>query len=348
MKQKIASTVFFVIGLAILGYLVYDLGVDRIWLNVKKTGWWFIPVIGIWFFIYLLNSLVWYFILDDNGKSISFKRIYSITVSGFAINYITPFVNLGGEPYRIIALKNYVGINRSVSSVILYTMMHMLSHFIFWVTAIILINFTTPLDEYVMAFLFATAIVLLLFIYFFFTRYKKGVFISLINLFARLPLLKKLAAKFEGKRNTLEEIDEQIRQFYYNRPKKFFYSIVLEYFGRVVASLEFYFILMAIDVTANFLEVFYIYAGVTLITNILFFMPMQLGSREGGLYLVFTSLSFTAALGVYVSLITRIRELFWIFVGLILIRINMRGKPMTKKALFEYREDEEINESNSV
>ena len=55
---------------------------------------------------------------------------------------------------------------------------------------------------------------------------------------------------------------------------------------------------------------------------LIFFFPMQLGAREGGLALAVDGLHMSPALGVYVGLITRIRELLWIAIGMALIKIG--------------------------
>ena len=51
---------------------------------------------------------------------------------------------------------------------------------------------------------------------------------------------------------------------------------------------------------------------------------MQLGAREGGLALAVDGLHISPVLGVYVGLITRLRELLWIAIGMILIKIGNR------------------------
>ena len=62
----------------------------------------------------------------------------------------------------------------------------------------------------------------------------------------------------------------------------------------------------------------------SLFTNILFFSPMQIGTREGGFALALKTLSLPAGLGIYVSLVTRVRELFWIGVGILLMKVKTR------------------------
>ncbi len=54
----------------------------------------------------------------------------------------------------------------------------------------------------------------------------------------------------------------------------------------------------------------------------LFFMPLQLGGREGGFLMSVTGLGLSASAGVFVALLVRIRELIWTAVGLLLIKLE--------------------------
>ena len=56
--------------------------------------------------------------------------------------------------------------------------------------------------------------------------------------------------------------------------------------------------------------------------NLFFFSPMQLGAREGGFALAAGGLAIPGAFGVYTALITRIRELVWIVIGVMLMKIG--------------------------
>ncbi|MCH7972298.1 MAG: flippase-like domain-containing protein [Bacteroidetes bacterium] len=343
MMNKYTKTIFFIIGLAVFSYLINNFGFDNIITNVKKTGWWFVPVVGIWGVVYYLNAWAWYLVIDAKQKKIPFIEVLKITISGFAINYVTPFVNLGGEPYRILMLKEPIGTHSAISSVILYTMLHFLSHFFFWVTAILCALILLPLSTELKIILVAALLILSVFIWFVFRRHKRGVFESLLNFITKVPLLKRLKKKLEPKENSLMKIDKEIKHLFNNRKNAFFSALVLDYLSRMVGALEFLFILKAIGMDISFLEAFYISAGSSLIINIFFFMPFELGTREGSLYLVLDSIKLTAGIGIYVGIINRVREFFWILIGLLLIQFNgikKDGKTEGKKDLLEYISDD--------
>ncbi len=320
---------FLLLGLAVFCYLVWSFGVDNIVVNVQRTGWWFLPVIGIWFVVYLLNAWAWYVILHDNAEDVSFGTMLTLTISGFAINYITPFLNLGGEPYRVVSLRETVGLHRAVSSVILYNMVRMLSHFFFWLSAIVLVILTTQISFGFGIALGCVSVVVLGLTYFFLSRHRKGIFESLLSWLSRNRLFRPLASKLDARRDGLLKIDGQIIELYNHQRGSFYKVLILEFISRVIASAEFYFILRAIGYDTSFLEAIYINAASSLILNMLFFIPFELGTREGGLYIIMQNLGYISGIGIYVGLVNRVRELFWIFVGLILIlwtgRQQVRG-----------------------
>lgn len=338
--NKYLKKAFFLIGLGVFAWLISDFGIFNIIENVRKSGWWFVPVVGVWGVVYYLNAWAWYYVIDAGNKKVSFTNIYGITLSGFAINYITPLVNLGGEPYRIMALKDKIGLHSAVSSVILYTMLHFLSHFIFWVTAIILAGILLPLASGLKITLLTAFVILSALIWFVFSRHKKGIFSSLINFVSRLPFLKSIHRKLASKEESLLKIDEEIKQLYNQRKNHFYLALFFEYAARMVASLEFLFILKAIGTDITFMEAFYISAGSSLIINLFFFMPFELGTREGGLYLVLDSLGLAAGVGIYIGLVNRVREFFWILIGLVLIQFNGKKKEKAAKDIFEYMSED--------
>lgn len=321
MEKKI-KIFLMLVGFTILVFLVNEYGFENVVINIGKTGWWFLAIIGTWLIVYLLNSIAFYFILNARNKRIPFKEVLSISLGGFALNYITPGVNLGGEPYKIWALKDNIGLNSSIASVILYTMLHFLSSFVFWIIGIMTIAFTVSLNFELKILTVVILIVSITGIIFFLSRHKKGMIKWLLRFIYKIPYSHKIISRLGLKDETPGIIDEQIVDLYINQRKYFYGSLLFEVVARIVASFEFVFILMSIGIEISIAEAILINAFSSLLINIFFFMPMTLGVREGSLFFIMELLKYSSGIGVYVGLINRLRELFWILVGLIMIQFR--------------------------
>jgi hypothetical protein len=70
----------------------------------------------------------------------------------------------------------------------------------------------------------------------------------------------------------------------------------------------------------TFLHSVLILSFTSLLANLIGFLPMQLGVQEGGFVLSIAALGLSAALGIFVSIICRVRELLWIALGLVLMK----------------------------
>ena len=72
----------------------------------------------------------------------------------------------------------------------------------------------------------------------------------------------------------------------------------------------------------TFLYSFLALAFTSLFANLLGFMPMQIGGREGGFAMSVAQLGMSAETGLFIGIICRVREQFWIMVGLLIIKIE--------------------------
>ena len=330
MKAKTYNTIFLMLGLCTLAWMVYKIGVDTILDNVLKTGIWFLPVILIWFFIYLLNAFAFREIIyekDLHHTNLSLAGVFKVTISGYAINYITPFIALGGEPYRVMELRQKLDANKATSSVLLYNMMHMLSHIVFWMlSVIVIIIFLKPTGAALIGGI-ATFVIFYGMLHWVYAKYKKGLLMVTFNWLAKWPFIKGRARKFIDKRSSnLIEIDRHISELFSLRSGTFYASLFFEFIARVVGCFEIYFIGVALGSGISVLDAFIISAGSSLFANMIFFSPMQLGAREGGFVLALQSIGLAgaASAGIFISLVTRIRELVWIFIGLALVKLKTK------------------------
>jgi hypothetical protein len=319
MNNKI-KYIFLLAGLIFFVYLVADFGVDNIIRNLEKTSWYFLLIISTWIPVYLFNAVAWNFII--NRKELPFHKVLSVTIRGYALNYMTPFFHLGGEPYKVLVLKNSIGLNRSLSVTVSYLMLHFLSSFLFWIAAIIAIYFFLPVSTVAYVILTVCLVVFTGIVFLFMKGYKRGVTKSFALFFVKLPILKKFSERVNNKEDFLTGVDENISELVGTRKKSFIAANIFELASRFVGTLEFYFILKAIGYSPTLLDTFLINAGAAIISNLLFIVPFELGVKEGGLYLTLGLLNYVPAIGIYIGLVNRMRELFWILIGLILIAVS--------------------------
>ena len=332
MKKKYQNG-FFLFGLAVLVIMVTQLDFKEVWQGVQHAGYWFLAVVALWAVLYVFNTAAWYIIIRSqeapatdgkkNPAPFSFWWLYKITVSGFALNYATPGGLMGGEPYRIMELAPKIGTERASSSVILYVMTHIFSHLWFWLLSVILFLTTQPVTPFMATLLGLVALFCLVAIWFFLKGYKKGLALRLMNLLRHVPCTKKRVRKFiDEHREQLDTIDRQIAALHNQNPRTFFCAVVLELSCRFVSALEIMFCLLVLMPSMNYIQCVLILAFTSLFANMLFFMPLQLGGREGGFLMSVGGLGLTASAGIFVALIVRLRELIWTAIGLLLIRLK--------------------------
>ena len=129
---------------------------------------------------------------------------------------------------------------------------------------------------------------------------------------------------FETHKEQLATIDSQIAALHRQNPKAFFGAVALELTCRIVSAMEIWFILLVIMPEASYIDSILILAFTSLFANMLFFMPLQLGGREGGFLMSAKGLTMTVSAGIFVALLVRIRELVWTAIGLLLIKIGKK------------------------
>ena len=331
MTNRIRNIFFlFAVIAVVVMFFRLDVSLTDLWKCICQARGWIVAVFLLWVPLYLMNALTWRIILKGTGKCVvPYALLFKLTISGFALNYATPAGLMGGEPYKIMELSPYVGREHATSSVLLFSMMHIFSHFWYWFAASLLYMLLLDVSSAMFCVLLFMMFFSLCGVYLFLKGYRNGMVVKILNVISCIPGLKNRMTRFmRTHRNELAQIDAQIASLHTQDRRSFYMSFGLEFIGRVLQAFEIYFVLAALGVTGSFVQLFLyatlIIALTSLFANLLFFMPLQLGGREGGFVMSCVQLGFTNGMGVYISIICRIRELFWTTIGLLLIKVGNR------------------------
>jgi uncharacterized protein (TIRG00374 family) len=326
-SRKVQVAVF-LLGITAFSLIIHRVGIAGLLRSLQAARSAVLPAVLAWAVVYAFNTLAWEQLAsDERGPPIPFPRAYAITIASFALNYVTPMVALGGEPFRIAVASEWMDTPRAAASVVSFRMIHTLGELLFWMTAVPIafvllphtIATTLILTAVVAGLLTVTTLILLMF--------RHGFVERALDTAQRLPLLRTIAHRLEPHRAALVAVDEQMATLYHDRRGRVLAALAFEYTARCVAMLEWFFIARALGLHISYFTALCLGAFQSLFLILTSFVPYALGTNEGGMLVLFGLFGLPANLGVYAALIARLREMIWIAIGLSLTWVVRRANP---------------------
>lgn len=335
-KGSIWNKVFFAVG--VIGVIVMILSTDFSQVDWSGTVFrlmplWLPSLLCLWGIIYVLHSLGYGIIMGWRGKNILFMTLLRVTISGFALNHVTPCGLVGGEFYRVMEMKPHLGTEKAVAATLTFTVMNTFSHVMFWFTGAVLYvvsgcpgSWVVTAGVILMALACGAGIVL-------FLRYcKRGLVVSLMNLLGKLPLVgDKIVSLLEKKADQFEEIDRDMEAFY-GRHWDFWVTTLVEYSARLLEAAEFWLVFLALGLDVPFIYCVVALSCASLVGNLLAFIPMQIGTREMGLALAMSWVGLASPLSLTASIMSRIREIIYTAAGTLMMLVRNGELPQATKA----------------
>jgi uncharacterized protein (TIRG00374 family) len=244
-------------------------------------------------------------------------------MAGHAISYLTPSLQLGGEPIRAMMVS---GSNKrkNLASVIVDKTIEILMMIFFIIVGVAIAVTQIPMPRRYKYIFTAFVLLSLLFAVIIFVKQKQGFFIWIVN------MLEKIKIKFkfiERNRARIEETDEYISNFYRNHKKAFLNVIFLNCFIFLFWTAEIYLALLFIGAQGTtFLNSFLILTLGSIVI-LLPTIPASLGTYEVTYVAIFILLGLGADVGITLTLIRRILALIGAGAGLLaMLRSQVRDK----------------------
>jgi Lysylphosphatidylglycerol synthase TM region len=308
-------------GALMLAVLIVRSGPATLLATLATSGWIVVALVPLWGVVYLCNARAWQLLVPHRSAEFTLARAYLLTISGFAINYATPLLAMGGEPLKISGAVPLLGRHRAVGSVVgyrfLYSLAHLISVLAALVPAAILLPHTVPID----ALLGAIALVVGLLAWFLLSRHRDGIFEGGVALLGGVPLLRRVAARLERQRPMLQELDHELTAIHRQGRWHFAGALAVELTGRLLSTLEYGLIMYSFGLGFDVVRGFVVAGLSSIVSNAMFFVPYEMGAKEGGVFLVFSGLGLDPALGTSAALLTRVREVVWMALGLLVLAL---------------------------
>ncbi len=294
-----------------IGYTDFDL-VQR---ELSAIGFNFIILLLSTFVAYLLGTLGWWVCLGDQRHVIKIRQLFAVRQIGETVGIYNPTSIVGGDLLKTKLLTSY-GISKFKAS-----------------ESVAISRLTAILSQFSLL-LLATSWLLIL-------RHNKIpititvsiIFLILLLLAAcilTIQLLNKNTVQkpttLTNKRKLIGKLQVQIRNlisqcqhFYQHQKKAFWISFFIFLLHWIAGSIEFYLILRLIGYDVTIMHGILMDMGVIIVKSVAGFIPGQLGIEELANKLVLLAVEIgTGSLWLTVSILRRIRQLFWIAFSAIL------------------------------
>lgn len=330
-KRIIILTLFTLLGIALFVGVIWETGLPEIWRNLRQFSLLHFGVfVALSFLNFGLYTLRWHLILRsiNHDARVSFGRLFLHRMSGFALSYLTPSAQTGGEPLRILLLTHDgVTTKNATSSAVIDKGLEFAALFLFIGLGILVALFDGSLPPQ----FHAVAWLLLLFMFgaifwFYFASMKNIGFFSSAIRFLRLRKFRKV----ESLHDRIVEVEEEMAGFYKHHLSAFWLLIPISLVTTAFLLLEHYLVARFMGVHLTFLQTFL----VSTIPYVAYIVPVPggLGLLEGGTAAVFAALGVAINAFVLVFII-RIRDLIFVLVGL--VHASRQGLSMLRRAFSE-------------
>ena len=312
------------LGLGIIALMIYKLGPGRIAANIHAMSWGFFLVILTGGIYYICEAFAWKLLLAEYGKSVSFIKLLRTVLEGDSLNYIT-ITKIGGEALKAYAIKDKMNLAVSAASVIVLKFCSILGFWLVIACGFLTMLFTSDVSFDLKKWVGIGLVVLGLFLFSFSWVQRMGMFKPLSW------MLRQFETKFQWISQhviRLTRLDEKIIETYHARPMRVYVSTMLCSIKWLEEILFIWLVFRFLHIGQDWFVPTLVCTISLLMNSFFFFVPWRAGTQEGTMVLTFTLLDLSEPVGLSLAILKRLRELVWVFIGLILFSLEaMTNQP---------------------
>jgi hypothetical protein len=320
MRRSLSGVLTGLGGLALLAWMVSNVGVSEIAADVRQVGWTIVAIIAIGGLRFLLRAAAWRMCLDP-PHTLSLGDAFSAVVCGDTIGNLTPLGPLVGEPAKAAFVRGRVPLGPAVTALAIENVLYTLSAaaMIAAGTVALLVRFQVP-SAIRGAGEAAVAATLLLFALALWMLWRQPALIS--RALDLAPPLRRHGVR-------IQEIESRIYTFG-SRHRRALPGLAAAEIGfHALGVTEIYLTLWGLSgVPPPLLTAFILETTNRLVTVVFKIVPMRVGVDEAVTVYVSQLLGLGPRPGLALPIIRKLRMLFWALVGGVLL-VRERFAPRT-------------------
>ena len=335
--KKSAFNVFqiasFVAGVALFVYLIKQTGLTTLAQYLAMMGWGSLLILGLSAVRNCARAGSWYFSIEPGQRGVRFWPLMNVMLAGEAIKYLTATGPLVSEPAKAAMVRKYVPLLQGFSSVVVENLIYYLTVFIFMFASLPALAWLAevPGDLKLAGYVLMSGIAFSIFITWLAIRWRWYVVARGLEQLARLTARRHSEVPAEPRRidsiaSQVRRIEENLYSFYEHRRGAFYMIFSLNMASHLINVVEVCLILALMKLPATMLNGFVIEAVTKVINLIFFFVPTRAGVYESGNALLLQALGMSAAAGIALAIIRKLRAFVWVAYGLGVIGVLMLNK----------------------
>ena len=306
-------------GLLLFVYLLLTVGTGTVFEHLARFGPWFLVILGLAFGWLFVHACAWHLIQAAYFRPVPLLRLFRARIISDTLNTLIPSANFGGDAARAFLIRRHVPLTEGIPGVLVDKTVESFAAMLFLTTGFLLSLVFLHLPGWMTGAAAICLAVTLTGIGLLVVFQLKGILWTLGRVSKVVPRIQGFIDKREGH---IRDLDANLRIVYSNFNPKTVAAAALHYVGRLLGVAEVYVILRALDAHSSFIQALFTSTGVTIINTAFFFVPGHFGVTESAHVLILQSLGFSAALGLSLGVIRRIRKLATIAVGLVLFALG--------------------------
>jgi uncharacterized membrane protein YuzA (DUF378 family) len=313
------------LGLGLVGYLVFRSGPEIVWKQVQAVGWGLALIIILGGFSQLVRTCAWRQALMCDIRRLSWSRSFGAQLASDAMGQLGLAGKLLGEGIRLSLLGSAVPLASGISSCAIDGGIHLLTAAVVAVLgiSIALLHFPLSGQWRVYALLLAAVLFALVVVAAVAVASRWRLMGNAARAVGRLPQLHNWVI---GKEPTIDSAERDLLTFRTEAPTAFWASLILGLLWHALAVLEVYLILGFMRARIALVGAFAL-EGLTKVINLVGTLnPGNIGTYEGWNMLIANIFGVTATAGLTLALCRRARAIFWAAVGAICLILMNRAE----------------------
>jgi glycosyltransferase 2 family protein len=303
-------------GLALLGWMVRQVGLTDLIASCQVVGVWIVPYVLLDIIPDFLHTAAWAACFQGHQHRPRVWQLYIIRLAGSAINQVTPTATLGGEVVKVVLLGSLLPRAQAMAAVVIDKASIALAQTLYLAVGLLYAMGQLPLPSELQLALSLTISMVLLGLLGFIAFQRYGLLSQLVYQLSRLPFAQ---ARLHRLSQRLAPLDAQLMEYYAAHPGRFGGSLLLHCMGFLAAGLKTYVLLRLLLGThaPGWSEAMMVAVVVAALDQMCFLVPARLGTLEGARVLVLSTVGITQVVGLAFGLIARLDSLFWNGIGLL-------------------------------